>query len=570
MATVEDILLPDVGDFSDIPVIEILVGPGDRIEPEQSLLTLESDKATMEIPAPKGGVITEVLVKLGDKVRQGTPLFRLEVEGTAGEAATDATREPEPSPAESPAPETAQAAAAPAAPAAPAPAPPAGEPVPVVLPDIGDFKDVPVIEVLVSPGERVEVDQSLLTLESDKATMEIPSPRAGVVESIAAKVGDALNQGDLILSLIPEGDTAPSAEGPDTSPEEAEAPQAPAAVAKPETAQPAAGRAPGEAERRQAPVLPRPEDMAAIAKGRKPHASPAVRRFARELGVDLTLVKGSGPKGRVLKEDVQGFVKQALAQGAPTAAGTALPFALPAAPEVDFSKFGPVEVQELARIKKISGRHLHRAWLSVPHVTQFDEADITELEAFRKGQKDAAERAGVKLTFLPFLLKAVATALNRMPIVKASLTPDGEGLVMKGYTHIGVAVDTPNGLLVPVVRDVDKKGVYDLARELMALSQKARDGKLLPGDMQGGCFSISSLGGIGGTKFTPIVNAPEVAILGVSRSDTKPVWNGREFAPRLILPLALSYDHRVVDGADGARFTTLLGGLLGDIRQLLL
>ncbi len=567
MATVEDILLPDVGDFSDIPVIEILVGPGDRIEPEQSLLTLESDKATMEIPAPKGGVITEVLVKLGDKVRQGTPLFRLEVEGTAGQAATDETREPEPSPAESPAPETAQAAAAPAA---PAPAPPAGEPVPVVLPDIGDFKDVPVIEVLVSPGERIEVDQSLLTLESDKATMEIPSPRAGVVESIAAKVGDALNQGDLILSLIPEGDTAPSAEGPDTSPEEAEAPQAPAAAAKRETAQPAAGRAPGEAERRQAPVLPRPEDMAAIAKGRKPHASPAVRRFARELGVDLTLVKGSGPKGRVLKEDVQGFVKQALAQGAPTAAGTALPFALPAAPEVDFSRFGPVEVQELPRIKKISGRHLHRAWLSVPHVTQFDEADITELEAFRKGQKDAAERAGVKLTFLPFLLKAVATALNRMPIVKASLTPDGEGLVMKGYTHIGVAVDTPNGLLVPVVRDVDKKGVYDLARELMALSQKARDGKLLPGDMQGGCFSISSLGGIGGTKFTPIVNAPEVAILGVSRSDTKPVWNGREFAPRLILPLALSYDHRVVDGADGARFTTLLGGLLGDIRQLLL
>ena len=304
MATVEDILLPDVGDFSDIPVIEILVGPGDRIEPEQSLLTLESDKATMEIPAPKGGVITEVLVKLGDKVRQGTPLFRLEVEGTAGQAATDETREPEPSPAESPAPETAQAAAAPAAPAAPAPAPPAGEPVPVVLPDIGDFKDVPVIEVLVSPGERIEVDQSLLTLESDKATMEIPSPRAGVVESIAAKVGDALNQGDLILSLIPEGDTAPSAEGPDTSPEEAEAPQAPAAAAKRETAQPAAGRAPGEAERRQAPVLPRPEDMAAIAKGRKPHASPAVRRFARELGVDLTLVKGSGPKGRVLKEDV--------------------------------------------------------------------------------------------------------------------------------------------------------------------------------------------------------------------------------------------------------------------------
>jgi pyruvate dehydrogenase E2 component (dihydrolipoamide acetyltransferase) len=578
VATVEDILLPDVGDFNDIPVIEILVGPGDRIEPEQSLLTLESDKATMEIPAPKGGVITEVLVQLGDIVSQGTPLFRLETDAAGTEGAAQApgpdrtpgqtpgqhpdpaqeTSGPEPSPAGGPPAKTAAASSQ---------APPSSaEPVPITLPDIGDFKGVPVIEVLVAPGERVEVDQSLLTLESDKATMEIPSPRAGVVDSIAVKMGDSLTQGDLILTLRPDGSATPAAE---TSPEEAEAPQAPAAVPKPQSAGGTPGRAPGEAERRQAPVLPRPEDMAAIAKGRKPHASPTVRRFARELGVDLALVKGSGPKGRVLRDDVQGFVKQALAQGAPAATG-ALPFALPAAPEVDFSKFGPVEVRELPRIRKISGRHLHRAWLSVPHVTQFDEADITELEAFRKGQKGAAERAGVKLTFLPFLLKAVATALNRMPVVKASLTPDGEGLVMKSYTHVGVAVDTPNGLLVPVVRDVDKKGVYDLARELMELSQKARDGKLLPGDMQGGCFSISSLGGIGGTKFTPIVNAPEVAILGVSRSETKPVWSGQEFTPRLMLPLSLSYDHRVVDGADGARFTTLLGSLLGDIRQLLL
>jgi pyruvate dehydrogenase E2 component (dihydrolipoamide acetyltransferase) len=384
---------------------------------------------------------------------------------------------------------------------------------------------------------------------------------------VAVKIGGKLNRGDLILTLHPDGEAIADVA---TSPEEAEAPQAPAAIPKPEVPPSSPQRAPGEAERRQAPVLPRPADLAAIARGRKPHASPAVRRFARELGVDLMLVKGSGPKGRVIKEDVQGFVKQTLAQGGPPPAAAGLPFALPAAPQVDFSKFGPVETVELPRIKKISGRHLHRAWLSVPHVTQFDEADITELESFRKGQKEGAERQGVKLTFLPFLLKAVATALNRMPVVKASLTADGEGLVMKHYTHIGVAVDTPNGLLVPVVRDVDRKGVYDLARDLTDLSQKARDGKLLPGDMQGGCFSISSLGGIGGSRFTPIVNAPEVAILGVSRAEMRPVWNGQAFEPRLVLPLALSYDHRVIDGADGARFTTLLRQLLADIRQLLL
>uniref|UniRef100_UPI0025DC0615 2-oxo acid dehydrogenase subunit E2 n=1 Tax=uncultured Thiodictyon sp. TaxID=1846217 RepID=UPI0025DC0615 len=346
------------------------------------------------------------------------------------------------------------------------------------------------------------------------------------------------------------------------------APAAPAAAPAP--AAPTPERAPGEAERRPAPVNLRPADLAAIAPGRKAHASPSVRRFARELGVELTLVKGSGPKNRILKEDVQGYVKRTLAQGTPAPAASSLPFALPAAPAVDFSKFGPVETKELSRIQKISGRHLHRCWLSIPHVTQFDEADITELEAFRKGQQSAAEADGVKLTFLPFLLKAVATALERMPTVKSSLTPDGEGLVMKRYTHIGVAVDTPNGLVVPVVRDVDKKGVYDLARDLMALSKKARDGTLLAGDMQGGCFTISSLGGLGGTAFTPIVNAPEVAILGVSRSAMKPVWNGKEFAPRLMLPLSLSYDHRVIDGAMGARFTTLLGQLLGDIRRLLL
>lgn len=538
MATVDTVLLPDIGDFTDVEIIEILVAPGDRIEADQSLLTLESDKATMEIPAPRGGVVREVLVKLGDKIGQGAAILTLETE-TAGEVVS----------ASGPAQAATAAPEGPAkAPRAPAPLPRA-ETVSVVLPDIGDFSEVPVIEILVAPGDRIEADQSLLTLESDKATMEVPSPQAGVVERVAVKIGDKVSQGDLILTLSALAQ-----------------PQEPAAVS--ERTGPV--RAPGEAEPRPAPILPRPEDIAAIAPGAKAHASPAVRRFARELGVDLGRVKGSGPKARILREDVQGFVKRTLAQSAESPATGALPFTLSGAPEVDFARFGPVEERALSRIQKLSGRHLHRCWLTVPHVTQFDEADITELEAFRKAQKDAAAAAGVKLTFLPFLLKAVATALNRMPTFKSSLSPDGERLILKRYTHIGVAVETPNGLLVPVVRDVDKKGLFDLARELTQLSQKAREGKLLPGDMQGGCFSISSLGGIGGTQFTPIVNAPEVAILGVSRSDMKPVWNGREFAPRLMLPLSLSYDHRVIDGAEGARFTALLAQLLGDIRRLLL
>jgi pyruvate dehydrogenase E2 component (dihydrolipoamide acetyltransferase) len=316
--------------------------------------------------------------------------------------------------------------------------------------------------------------------------------------------------------------------------------------------------------------MPRPEDMAAIAKGRKPHASPAVRRLARELGVDLTRVEGSGAKGRILKDDVQGYVKQTLARGATDAGGTALPFQLPAAPEVDHSRFGEVELAPLSRIKKISGRRLHQSWITVPHVTQFDEADITELEAFRKSQQEAAAAEDAKLTLLPFLMKAVAKALDSFPNLKASLTADGERLVLKHFTHVGFAVNTPNGLVVPVIRDVDKKGIYALARETAQMSAKARDGKLLPTEMQGGCFTITSLGGIGGTAFTPIVNAPELAILGVSRAEMKPIWNGSDFVPRLMLPLSLAYDHRVVDGVEGARFTSLLGELLADIRRLLL
>ncbi|EIC20440.1 dihydrolipoyllysine-residue acetyltransferase [Thiorhodovibrio frisius] len=462
----------------------------------------------------------------------------------------------------------------------------------VLLPDIGDFSDVEIIEILVAPGDRIAPEQSLLTLESDKASIEIPSPLGGEVKEVLVSVGERISQGKLLMRVATGsagasaesgaasnsgGDQAESTPKPETAP----APSSPSvpSSAQPRTPEPAPSaqpsanqpptRAPGEAERRKAPILPRPEDMAAIAHGRTPHASPAVRRFARELGVDLHRVKGSGRKQRILKDDVQQFVKQSLAAGTAAAAPGA-PFQLPSAPAVDFSQFGPVTSEPLPRIKKISGAHLHRCWLTVPHVTQFDEADITELEAFRKGQKAAAEKAGVRLTFMPFLLKAVATALGQMPVVKASLAPDCEQLIHKHYCHIGVAVDTPKGLVVPVVRNVDQKGLFALAEELMTLSQKARDGKLLAADMQGGVFSISSLGGIGGTAFTPIVNAPEVAILGVSRTEMKPVWNGQDFKPRLMLPLSLSYDHRVVDGADGVRFTSLLRQLLSDIRRLLL
>ncbi len=585
MARVEKVLLPDIGDFDDVEIIEILVSPGDSILPEQSLLTLESDKATMEIPSPVAGTVKELRVSVGEKVSKDALLMTVETGGGAAAAGRrDAAESPAgqaPTPASTPSSPPRAASAGtqglPASPTTAAAAPAAGAVVEVRLPDIGDFTNIPVIEVLVSVGDPVAVDQSILTLESDKATMEIPSPATGEVHSVSVQVGDEVSQGDLLMTLLGAAAPVPGEVAMDSSAEEIELAQAPAATPKPDAPRPslsappaaqmAARPLPGESERRKAPVLPRPEDMQAIASGRTPHASPAVRRFARELGVDLARVKGSGRKGRIMKDDVQAYVKQVLSAGAPAAG---LPFQLPAATEVDFAKFGLVDTRPLPRIRKISGAHLHRAWLTVPQVTQFDDADITELEAFRKDQKAAAERAGVKLTLMPFLLKAVAGALTQMPAVKASLAADGEHLVMKHYTHIGVAVDTRNGLVVPVLRDADKKGLLDLARELMDLSGKARDGKLLPGDMQGGVFTISSLGGIGGTAFTPIVNAPEVAILGVSRSEMKPVWKGTEFAPRLMLPLSLSYDHRVVDGADAVRFTRLLASLLGDIRRLLL
>jgi pyruvate dehydrogenase E2 component (dihydrolipoamide acetyltransferase) len=435
----------------------------------------------------------------------------------------------------------------------------------VLVPDIGDFKDVEVIEVLVKPGDAISAEQSLVTLESDKATMEIPSPAAGVVKEIRVKVGDKVSQGSPVLMLEAAEAGAESAPPPAAS-----APSAALAPAAPSPA-PAARQM---AIPRREPVPAEPQEATAA----KAHASPSVRKFARELGVDLGQVRGSGPKGRVLHEDVQAFVKGLMAQGgAPGPAsqraaprGGALPFDLPAWPEVDFAKFGPVETKPLSRIQKLSGANLHRNWVSIPHVTQFDEADITDLEAFRKSNTAVTEKQGFKLTMLAFLIKASVTALREYPQFNASLDAKNENLVLKKYYHIGVAVDTPDGLVVPVVRDADRKGVFELARELAGISKLAREKKLKPGDMQGGTFSISSLGGIGGTAFTPIINAPEVAILGVSRSVMRPVWDGKEFAPRLMLPLSLSYDHRVIDGAAAARFTSYLASVLSDIRRSLL
>jgi pyruvate dehydrogenase E2 component (dihydrolipoamide acetyltransferase) len=435
----------------------------------------------------------------------------------------------------------------------------------VVVPDIGDFKDIEVIEVLVKPGDAVEKEQSLITLESDKATMEIPSPEAGVVKELKVKTGDKVSQGSPILVL--DAREAPSRSASvEKSAAKAPAPEKPAPTpAAPAAAAPVAA-VPAPAPR---PVPREPHDEVSA----KPHASPSVRKFARELGVDLTRVQGSGPKGRILHTDVQAFVKGALSK-VPTQvtakAGGGLPFNLPPWPEVDFAKFGPIELKPLARIQKLSGPYLHRNWISIPHVTQFDEADITDLEAFRKAQTAETEKKGFKLTMLAFMIKACVTALRQFPQFNASLDKSGENLVIKKYYHIGVAVDTSGGLVVPVVRDADRKGVFDLAHELADISKLARDGKLKPGDLQGGTFSISSLGGVGGTLFTPIINAPEVAILGVSRSGMKPVWNGKEFAPRLILPLSLSYDHRAIDGATAARFTTFLVSVLSDIRKLIL
>ncbi|MBL8361015.1 MAG: dihydrolipoyllysine-residue acetyltransferase [Rubrivivax sp.] len=552
MALVE-VKVPDIGDFESVAVIELLVKPGDTIKLEQSLLTVESDKASMEIPSSVAGVVKELKVSLGDKVSQGTLVALVEAEGAASASAV----------APAPAPSAAAPAPAPAAAAADAPVAASG-PVTVVVPDIGDFADVAVIEIFVKAGDAVKLEQSLITVESDKASMEIPSSHAGVVETLLVKVGDKINKGTPIATLKgAAGAAAPAAAVPAPAPATAAAPAAvPAAASASSPSAPAATHQPGAAP-----------------TATLPHASPSIRRLARELGVPLAEVQGTGPKGRITQDDLQGFVKavmagstqtaaqKAKAPAAPAATGGSLPGLLPW-PQVDFSKFGPVERRDLSRIKKISGANLHRNWVMIPHVTNHDDADITELEEFRLLLNKENEKSGVKVTMLAFLIKAAVYALKKFPEFNASL--DGEQLVLKNYFHIGFAADTPNGLVVPVIKDADKKGVLAISQEMGELAKKARDGKLGPADMSGGCFSISSLGGIGGTYFTPIINAPEVSILGVCRSSTRPVWDGKAFQPRLILPLSLSWDHRVIDGAAAARFNAYFASLLADFRRVLL
>ncbi|MGE6915700.1 dihydrolipoyllysine-residue acetyltransferase [Achromobacter kerstersii] len=553
MSNIVQIKVPDIGDFKEVEVIEVLVAVGDTIKAEQSLITVESDKASMEIPASQGGVVKSITVKVGDKVAEGAVV--LEVEAEASDAAPAAKEEaPKAAPKQA-------AAAAPAAKAEAAAPAAASGPVDIEVPDIGDFKEVEVIEVMVAVGDTIKAEQSLITVESDKASMEIPASQGGVVKEVKVKVGDKVAKGSVVVVVEGGAASAPAAK--------TEAAAAPAAKAE--------AKAEAKTEAKAEAPASRPAPAAALEDanlkpGQLPHASPSVRKFARELGVNLSKVKGSGPKDRITAEDVRGFVKQALAAGPATAAaggsadGAAL--GLLPWPKVDFTKFGPIEAKPLSRIKKISGANLHRNWVMIPHVTNNDEADITDLEALRVTLNKENEKSGVKVTMLAFLIKAVVAALKKFPEFNASL--DGDNLVLKQYYHIGFAADTPNGLVVPVIRDADKKGILQIAQEMTDLSKKARDGKISPAEMQGGCFSISSLGGIGGTSFTPIINAPEVAILGVSRSAHKPVWDGKQFVPRLMVPLSLSYDHRVIDGASAARFNAYLGALLADFRRIAL
>jgi len=574
VAEVKEIKVPDIGDFDAVDVIEVLISAGDSVDAEDSLITLETDKATMEVPCPEGGTVKEVLVSVGDKVSEGSPVIKLEAAGaggSGGESTASGSSSGDAGGASQQA-----SGQEPAASSSGGGAGGGGGVQDIPVPDIGDFDAVDVIEVLVKPGDNVQVEDPLITLETDKASMEVPSPHAGTIHEVLTEVGGKVSEGTIIARIETGGSGGGEAE-------QAPAPAASSGGEGPDKSAPTpadSGRQPDEPDAGMSLQM----DHEPIEQGIDPqrqklaHASPSIRKFARELGVDLSKVTGSGPKGRILKEDVQAFVKRAMEAGA--GEQTAAPGAgaapaeggsgIPPIPPQDFSKFGEIEEKPLSRIKQKSGPHLHRSWVNLPHVTQFDQADITEMENFRQAEKDAAAQEGVKLTPLAFMVKAAAAALEQFPDFNSSLNAAGDALIMKSYINIGVAVDTPNGLVVPVLKDADNKGIYAIARDLGEISARARDGKLGSADMQGGTFSISSLGGLGGTAFTPIVNAPEVAILGVSKSSTQPVWNGKEFVPRLMLPLSLSYDHRVIDGAAAARFTSYLGGVLSDLRRLVL
>jgi len=529
-AQVVDVNVPDIGS-DEVNVTDVMVKVGERVEVDQSIINVEGDKASMEVPAPVAGIVKEIIIKAGDKVSTGTLIMRFEVAGSA----------------------SASAAAASAPAAAPA-APVAGGVKEVNVPDIGG-DEVNVTEIMVKVGDSITEEQSLITVEGDKASMEVPAPFAGVVKEILVKAGDKVSTGSLIMKFEVAG-------------------AAPVAAAAPQAAAPAQVSAPAAAP--SAPAATASDADVTSAKSFA-HATPVIRRLAREFGVNLDKVKGTGRKGRILKEDVQAYVKAAVkalesGSSATTGAANGAGLGLLPWPKVDFSKFGEIEEVELSRINKISGANLHRNWVMIPHVTHFDKADITELEAFRKEQNALAEKQklGVKITPVVFIMKAVAKALEAYPRFNSSITEDAQRLILKKYINIGVAVDTPNGLVVPVFKDVNKKGIIELSRELAEVSKKARDGKLTASDMQGGCFTISSIGGLGTTHFAPIVNAPEVAILGVSKSSMGPVWNGKDFAPRLILPISLSFDHRVIDGADGARFISYIGSVLADLRRLIM
>jgi pyruvate dehydrogenase E2 component (dihydrolipoamide acetyltransferase) len=564
MSDIEKILVPDVGG-DEVEVIEICFAIGDNLEADEGILTVETDKASMDIPAPFAGELVSLSVAIGDKIKEGDVIAEMKAAGAASVSADTATpAEPEASPVNTPVvttpvTETPVVAAAPSGKA---------EIIDIAVPDIGEDGEVDVIDVLVSEGDVIEEEDGLITLETDKATMDVPSTHAGTVKEVFISNGDRVKQGSLVIKLEITANVDAAMVTP-----------APAPAIEIDTPAPTVVAAPSEpvsapAAPKSAPVPHHPQ-AGDVSKGTI-YTTPSIRRLAREFGVDLTLVKGTGRKNRIVKEDVQSYVKYELSRpkanaGSSVASGEG-GLQVVSAKAIDFSKFGEIETKPLSRIQKISGPFLHRNWVTIPHVTQFDEADITNVEAFRKEQNVVCEKQklGFKITPLVFILKAAADALRAFPTFNSSLSEDGESLILKKYIHIGVAVDTPNGLVVPVVRDVDQKGIHQLSRELLEISIKAREGKLKAADMQGGCFTISSLGGIGGTAFTPIVNAPEVAILGVSKSEMKPKWNGKDFEPKLMLPLSMSYDHRVIDGALAARFTVHLASVMSDIRKLIL